>query len=687
MTGTARLEVAIDWARFDEAATLRSVPIDVIENSISPVHSSTLITIVGLKNPDYWRGPLANLQREIAGIVSPYENTNGVGVFVEVNGKTVEVERQARALLDSAPVSIEFHYRDGEFRVETGTRISVLSGQNAERRYFYQREIAPDNGHHFSEWLLTKKAKLVDRLSAVPGDDLHFIKTSATFLLSDVAPSNEIVADPGDFWGELGSISLEDQPDESSVLNAMADFKSFAKAMTGIKVYRDGFGIRLDDDWLGLSKQQTSGGSWYGLRPSNTIGFVNLTAQHNNALEETSSREDFSDTPAWRGFRALLGRLVQHVQDSQELIRRGWNEYCASLEAPKEVQQMESPRQIVDHIGRELQDRASSEQIEAKSAGLVASLEETRSRLLAAQAKAKASVWSDSQVTVEIDEAAARLETYAGELAELLGEIQRTKVAELEVRGALSHLSSKLDAAEMQLTAAWESVALGLSAETLGHEVANISERLRGRSTQILNYLRARDPVDKRSTAYAEEVRATAAELARQAGRLDPMLRHRREHRDVRLVSSFVSEAIQYHEARWERESIEVQVEVESDFKLRFNPGKFSQVVDNLVLNSEYWLRRWMSQGQITTGQVVFSIDSPVVTVRDNGPGIPPSFAGSIFDAFVSSKPPGEGRGLGLFIIRQLLDSEGATISLLPSVNGLGNFDTFVVDFSGSDRG
>ena len=695
MTGNRELNVVIDWSRFDTARTLGAVPIPVTEREIAPTRSATTIGIIGLKNAGYWTGKVGAFQKEIASIVSPFDSNNGVNVFVNVNGRTVDIRRDAQALLENAPVSISFEYSAGELVVHTQTKVSVLAGGSAEKRYLYQREILPDNGYEFSNWLFDKRAKAATRIGARPGDDRYFVKSTFTTSLDAVAPTGVVVGDPGPFSGKLGSISLDDpgenadgaETDASQVLSAIGDFKLFAKSMAGIRVYRDGFGIRLEEDWLGLSKQQTSAGSWYGLRPGNTVGYINLTASGNSALEETSSREDFSDTPAWRGFRALMESVVSHVRDSQDLIRRGWNDYSAGIQAPQDVQRMESPREIVGYIGRELDGRAQSHTVQAKAAALTASLETAKSQIEVAREASRNSVWADSKVTSTLDEAYGRFATYAADLDELMEAIEQTKLAEEEVRGALRHLTGKLEVAELQLESAWESVALGLSAEALGHEVANISERLRGRSTQILQYFRAQNPIDRRSTAYAEEVRATSAELSRQAGRLDPMLRYRRERREVRLASEFVQDAMSYHIARWERENISVNLVVDSDFKLKFSPGKFSQVIDNLALNSEYWLRRSLAQGQISSGVISVSISDPVIVVSDNGPGIPGDLAGSVFDPFVTSKPAGEGRGLGLFVVNQLLDSEGASISLSARVNGRGNFDSFVADFSGSERG
>ena len=92
-------------------------------------------------------------------------------------------------------------------------------------------------------------------------------------------------------------------------------------------VYRDGFGVRVDEDWLGLGEQWTSGGSYYSLRPGNVSGYVSISAKQNAALEETTNREAFRDTPAYRNFLLVMKAWAAYAARVQEHLRRGYNEY------------------------------------------------------------------------------------------------------------------------------------------------------------------------------------------------------------------------------------------------------------------------------------------------------------------------------------------------------------------------
>jgi signal transduction histidine kinase len=68
------------------------------------------------------------------------------------------------------------------------------------------------------------------------------------------------------------------------------------------------------------------------------------------------------------------------------------------------------------------------------------------------------------------------------------------------------------------------------------------------------------------------------------------------------------------------------------------------------------------------SGTVVVSASrqGPAVAVRvvDDGHGIPPEIQGRIFDAFFTTKPVGEGTGLGLEIARRLIHAQGGAIDM-----------------------
>ncbi|HTJ45173.1 MAG TPA: ATP-binding protein [Kofleriaceae bacterium] len=55
--------------------------------------------------------------------------------------------------------------------------------------------------------------------------------------------------------------------------------------------------------------------------------------------------------------------------------------------------------------------------------------------------------------------------------------------------------------------------------------------------------------------------------------------------------------------------------------------------------------------------------DGVVVRIIDDGPGIPPDIMSHIFEPFFTTKPKGEGTGLGLGIVKQIVAKHGGTVT------------------------
>lgn len=680
--GTLLNDIIIDWSQFAAAGTLRAVPLGVTTSVIEPTSAGTTVSVLGLHNMGYWEGQgELDLQKELTSILSPYESAAGIRFFVKVNGAEIDMRSEARKVLDAAPTTFGFRYTDRTLDVTSATSHSILRGRKPEDRAAYNQLIVPDGGFRFAEWLLKKHPARAAELGAESGDDRYFLRFRKLVSLDDAVSSRVSYSDPGNFSGEISSLSFD--PNDESAFDRASDLREFAEGIAGIRVFRDGFGIRLDEDWLGLSGQQTTATSYYGLRPKNTAGYVNLSAADNASLEETSSRESFRDTPSWQGFFGLMQQVVTFARVSQEFIRRNWVIYRRENLSPTELDETATPAEITKHINDQLQEANSASNRAGKAREKLKSLDKTVSTLTASKEDSSRAIWTDPALQAAIDAAATDIRSVEAELSALLDELDRVFKVVAEIRGSAELLEEKINVAEGRIERAWESVALGLSAELLAHEVDHIAERLRGRSHQNLDYLKKQVPADARSLAFAEHVRSSSAELLRQVSRLNPALRFRRDRKTSSLVSALLATAVQYHQERLKVENIKVSALVEKDFEVVINEGKFSQIIDNLILNSEYWVRRHLRQGKIEEGKIVLTIDGPRVTVQDNGPGIPPSVQSSLFDAFVTTKPEAQGRGLGLFVVTQLLDSEGSAIRLSDHKNDSGRPDTFELDLRG----
>jgi signal transduction histidine kinase len=109
----------------------------------------------------------------------------------------------------------------------------------------------------------------------------------------------------------------------------------------------------------------------------------------------------------------------------------------------------------------------------------------------------------------------------------------------------------------------------------------------------------------------------------------------------------------------------ELKVDVKGDIPhVRAVGGELNQIWSNLIDNA--------LDAVPNGGHVVVSaragVNSVVVSVSDDGPGIPADLRERIFDPFYTTKPVGKGTGLGLDIARRLARRHGGDIDVESNV-------------------
>jgi C4-dicarboxylate-specific signal transduction histidine kinase len=112
-------------------------------------------------------------------------------------------------------------------------------------------------------------------------------------------------------------------------------------------------------------------------------------------------------------------------------------------------------------------------------------------------------------------------------------------------------------------------------------------------------------------------------------------------------------------------------------FRIRGAPNHLAQIVTNLVNNSMDALAPESPRG------IRITLDSSepeiMLTVSDQGTGIPPAILSKIFDPLFTTKPYGEGTGLGLSIVHDLVKGQFGGVLQVASEVGMGT--TFSIRF------
>jgi signal transduction histidine kinase len=94
--------------------------------------------------------------------------------------------------------------------------------------------------------------------------------------------------------------------------------------------------------------------------------------------------------------------------------------------------------------------------------------------------------------------------------------------------------------------------------------------------------------------------------------------------------------------------------------KVHCFPDELNQVWTNLIHNA---LQAMKHDNKILTVSIHQDEKYQIVSIGDNGSGIPEDIQDKIFNPFFTTKPAGEGSGLGLDIIKKIVEKHGGQIS------------------------
>ncbi len=113
--------------------------------------------------------------------------------------------------------------------------------------------------------------------------------------------------------------------------------------------------------------------------------------------------------------------------------------------------------------------------------------------------------------------------------------------------------------------------------------------------------------------------------------------------------------------ARYASSGVRISLLMESDIRSAdIRPGVLLPLVlENLLRNTA----DYVGESAVVTIRLGLVEKRLIITYRDNGPGIDPSIRPRIFQKGVSTK--GDGKGLGLYLSKRIVESYGGTIELL----------------------
>lgn len=121
-------------------------------------------------------------------------------------------------------------------------------------------------------------------------------------------------------------------------------------------------------------------------------------------------------------------------------------------------------------------------------------------------------------------------------------------------------------------------------------------------------------------------------------------------------VEAAVMTTLSFVESAFKNHSIRVVVESSDPGALVGYPNEFSQVVLNILNNAQDVLIETQPAEKVVRLRLGRVGERHRVSIADSGGGIPDSIIGKIFDPYFTTKGPGKGTGIGLFLCKTIIE-------------------------------
>ena len=367
----------------------------------------------------------------------------------------------------------------------------------------------------------------------------------------------------------------------------------------GPMLYRYGFRVLPfgdpDDDWLSLDKRAFAS-SGFKLNRQQVFGRIRIQTPH-RYLSEQTNREGLVQSEVSDALTRLVMWIVQ-------------------VEFRNFINQVDKQEQLQFR-----KEQLENNQILQAEQTLAKAVSDLRGML-------------DGRYEQEIEEVVSTAKELRDEALGVLNRLDEVEKQSAEDREQFVYLAG-----------------VGLMTEFVFHEL----ERAVSHTMRVISEVGA-------TPASVSALRDQLQTLHKRVAAFDELTGEKRQTKTRFDLCELIREVLGNHEREFARHDIDLVLELpEVEFTIRAVRGMIIQILENLVVNAAYWLKRQAEYEDGFAPQLVITVDDQVrcMTVQDNGPGVPVSRKDRIFQPFVTTKPSGMGKGLGLFIARDMAEYHG----------------------------
>lgn len=648
--------IDIDWERYSKSnESIENVKLELqtlLFNELTFNHKKdhgTRIEVLGLKGIDFWQSNQTQkeIEQDVLEFLNPYlDEKYNFYVKINLDNRIFTSNKYDISDIENNFLSkVDFTFDSNEKLINLNISRSkkyidyeVKKLISDIKKWEFEKENEPPYKEYYNEWerdvITIDLSNLMQANISLPDANFDEFLTYFEEVEDEKQKDKKAIEKiflPGDFRGSIYAFDLSsDSPISKNFRKVLGEIK-------GVKIYRNNFRIfpygSKNNDWLEMSDYNQRHKSVIFKQHSST-GFFNIDGERNlELLKELTNRQGLVLDNFGTNFILIGKELIYKTIAKRD---RDFSSYFSFNR--KLIKEMPSGQTIeIAGISFRKQENAVT-QAENKAERLVKEFDnmddnEKKNELISLQESTKNLRNAVSLKEKQVEELGAHIDEFA------------------PIMGAT------------------------IIAETLSHEIIRLSNNINSSSSKVRNAVLK----DNREEAILNLNRIDSSNkfLVRYASLLDVNSYSRRRRYSVESIKKKLEDILKNSPLlTYGNTTVNVKI-TGNDFKAKIIDDSFKIIVENLVINSTYWLDKM----NISDSLLTFKLDNDLgkLFVFDNGIGIGKSIENHLFEEFVTNKP--DGRGMGLYIVTTLLNEFGATITLDDERNQYGNLYKFIITF------
>ena len=650
----------------------------------------------------------SQLKTAINFLISPFEqNSNEISFFY--NGKEADIEFKKELLgLSESTHSFEFSLHEGELRLAYSMEITPWYIERIHRVAAKNEAFKKlKKEHQFYAQLLEANRSRINNVLVKDENEEGIKELLRKYFdsiyrnsISEKRTREEYVSQLADYTieklklllpirGKVFSFKQGKQIGEKIIVESVNEerrkngkseillsvLSNFLKLNNGVKLYRENYRIGFlgnqENDWLKLQQYRTRGQQYYRFDLANIIGYVSVHDKNQEYIQEISSRLDIRENAVSNAFKSLISIIFNGL--FYELNRSATNILRVILE---------EQGLLLTNLGKDVRKKNQE-------------LKRSLKKGINAEKKVKRAidiikVFSGvGDYKTHSEEEIKELQLIVKDILEHLVDERKNQEQAVQL---LSEADEQLKAVEVDAYNNFKLMANGLITETITHELDSVCrtsnmdnmeshfdnlkrELLDSQKVFVIN--QDVRPIKKSYYAIADKME----EVSNLYNFVEKTFIRRGSYDEFenQNINQLIND-IRNNLEEISKEDIEI-ICMTQDLSWFVPKGVLLHVFYNLISNSVYWIDRRRKYSisdkyydyQGKDNIVIKSEGSNEIIVYDTGTGVLKPMEDILFQPLESGKENHTGRGMGLYIVQQLLRSFSADIELTDERNKYGN--------------